>query len=63
MNIEPIKSLNFELIKMLQDYLLIFDDCREEIYEKKDFVKIGFSGRHRGFQSVFVKHKLLNQSR
>ena len=60
MNIEFINCLNFELIKTLQDCLLIFDDSCEEIYQEKEFVKIAVSGRHRGLHCIFVKAQLVS---
>ena len=63
MNIEFINCLDFEMIKTLQDCLLIFDDSCEEIYQEKDFVKVAVSGRHRGIHCIFVKHNLFHQSR
>ena len=62
MNIEFINYLDFEMIKTLQDCLLIFDDLCEEIYQE-DFVKIAVSGKHRGIHCIFVKHNLFHQSR
>ena len=63
MSIEFINCLDFEMIKTLQDCLLIFDDSCEENYQETDFVEIAVSGRHRGIYCIFVKHNLFYQSR
>ena len=63
LNIEFIPCLDFNLIKTLNDCLLIFDDSCEEIYQEKDFVKIAVSGRHRGVHCILVKHNLFHQSK
>ena len=46
-NIVFISCLDFDLMKTLQESLLIFDDSCEEIYQDKNFAKIAASGRHR----------------
>ena len=58
-----VNCLDLEMIKTLQNWLLIFDDSCEEIYQEKDFEKIAVSGRHRGIHSIFVKHNLFQQNR
>ena len=63
MNIEFISCLDFDLIKTLQECLLIFDDSCEEIYQDKNFARIAVSGRHRGINCIFVKHNLYHQSK
>ena len=63
MNIEFISCLDFDLIKTLQECLLIIDDSCEEIYQDKNFAKIAVSGRHRGINCIFVKHNLYHQSK
>ena len=63
MNIEFINCLDFEMIKTLQDCLLIFDVSFEEIYQEKDFVRTSVSGIHKGIHCVFVKRNLFHQSR
>ena len=62
MNIESVNCLKFELIKILQECLLNFDDSCEAIYEQK-IVKIAVSRRHRGIRCIFIKHNLFHQSK
>ena len=42
--------------------MLIFDDCCEEISNSKQFVKIATAGRHRGLNTIYIKHNLFHQS-
>ena len=42
--------------------LLIFDDSCEEISHSKQFVKIVSAGRHRGLNTIYIKHNLFHQS-
>ena len=58
-----ISCLDFDLIKTLQEYLLIFDDSSEQFYQAKNFAKIAVSGRLRGNNCIFVKHNLYHQSK
>ena len=44
-------------------YLLIFDDSCEEISNSKQFVKIATAGRHRGLNTIYIKHNLFHQSK
>ena len=62
-DIEFVQTLDFELIKKLNNCLLIFDDSCEEIFEEKDFCKIAVSGRHKKVHVIFVKHNLFHQSK
>lgn len=65
-NIEFIQGVDFELINNLPNngtnYLLIFDDSCEEISKSRDFVKIATAGRHRGFNTIYIKHNLFHKS-
>ena len=63
MNIELAPSLDFEMIKKLENCLLAFDDSCEEIYQEKEFVKIAVAGRHKKIHCIFVKHILFHQSK
>lgn len=63
LNIEFIPCINFEMIKNLENCLLIFDDSCEEIYQDKNFVKIATSARHRKVHVIYVKHNLYQQSK
>ena len=60
---EFINCLDFELIKTLQDCLLIFDVFCEEICHEKGFVGIAVSGLPRVIHCIVFKHNLFQQSR
>ena len=62
-DIEFVPCLDFEMIKKLQNCLLVFDDSCEEIYQEKDFVKIAVAGRLKKVHCIFVKHNLFHQSK
>jgi hypothetical protein len=66
-NIEFIQGVNFEMIEALPNngtnYLLIFDDSCEEISNSKQFVKIATAGRHRGLNTIYIKHNLFHKSK
>ena len=62
-DIEILPCLEFEMIKNLENCLLVFDDSCEEIYQKKEFVKLAVSGRHKKVNCIFVKHNLFHQSK
>ena len=51
------------MIKKLQNFLLLFDDSCEEIYQENEFVKIAVAGRHIRIHCIFVKHNLFHQSK
>ena len=63
LNIEFVPCLDFEMIKKLENCLLVFDDSCEEIYQEKEFVKIAVAGRHKKIHCIFVKHNLFHQSK
>ena len=58
---------NFEFIDSLKNngtkHLLIFDDSCGEICNSKAFVDIATAGRHRGLSTIYIKHKLFQQSK
>ena len=66
-NLKFIQGVDFDLIENLPNngtkYLLIFDDSCEEIPNSKQFVKIATAGRHRGLNTVYIKHNLFHQSK
>ena len=66
-NLKFIQGVDFELIENLPNngtkYLLIFDDSCEEISNSKQFVKVATAGRHRGLNTVYIKHNLFHQSK
>ena len=66
-NLKFIQGVDFDLIENLPNngtkYLLIFDDSCEEISNSKQFVKIGTAGRHRGLNTIYIKHNLFHQSK
>ena len=65
-NLKFIQGVEFDLIENLPNnrikYLLIFDDSCEEISNSKQFVKIDTAGRHRGVNTIYIKHNLFQQS-
>lgn len=66
-NITFVQGVNFDLINKLPNngtnYLLIFDDSCEEISNSKEFVKIATAGRHRGLNTIYIKHNLFHKSK
>ena len=62
LNIEFFPCLDFEMIKNLENCLLVFDDSCE-IYQEQAFVKLAVAGRHRKLHCIFVKHNLFHQSK
>ena len=63
LNIDFVPSLDFSMIKKLYDCLLVFDDSCEEIYQKKEFVKLAVAGRHKKNHCISVKHNFFHQSK
>ena len=61
-NVEFIPCLDFELIKQLQNCLLVFHHSCEENYQGKEFFEIAFAGRHEKVHCIFVKHIFCHQS-
>ena len=61
-NLEFVQGVNFELIDSLKSnvtkYLLIFDDCCEEIRNSKVFADLAAAGRHRGLSTIYIRLKL-----
>ena len=43
--------------------MLIFDDSCEEISNSKYFVRNATAGRHRGLNTIYIKHNLFHQSK
>ena len=66
-NLKFIQGVDFELIENIPNngtkYLLIFDDSFEEISNSKQFVKVATAGRHRGPNTIYIKHNLIHQSK
>ena len=66
-NLKFIQGVVFELIENLPNngtkYLLIFVDSCEEISNSKQFVKVATAGRHRGLNTIYIKHNLFHQSK
>ena len=66
-NLKFIRGVDFDLIENLPKngtkYLLIFDDSCEEILNSKQFVNIATAWRHRGLNSLYIKHNLFHQSK
>ncbi len=66
-NMEFINGINFQFIEQIpnngKNYLLIFDDSCEEIFNSKEFVKVATAGRHRGLNTIYIKHNLFHKSK
>ena len=66
-NLEFVQGVHLEFINSLIENgtkdLLIFDDSCAEICNSKEFVDIATAGRHRGFSTTHIKHKLFHQSK
>ena len=66
-NLEFEQGVNFEYIDSLKnsgtEYLLIFDDSCEEFCNSKAFVDIATAGKHRGLNTIYIKHNLFDQSK
>ena len=66
-NFKVIQGVDFDLIENIPNkatkYLLIFDDSCEEISNSKQFVKDATAGRHRGLNTIYIKHNLFHQSK
>ena len=66
-NLEFVQGVNFEIIDSLKKngtkYLLIFDDSCEENCNSKAFVDIATAGRHRGINTIYIKHNFFHQSK
>ena len=66
-NLKFFQGVDFELIENLPNigtkYLLKFDDSCEEILNSKQFVKTATAERHRGLNTIYIKHNLFHQSK
>ena len=66
-NIEFLQRINFEFTDSFENngikYLLISNDYCEEICDSKAFVDIATAGRHRSLSTIYIKHKLFQQSK
>ena len=57
------KFVDLKFTQNIEDWLLIFDDSCEEIFNDKEFVKLATAGRHRNLHVIYIKHNLYQQSR
>ena len=62
-NIEFLPCLDPEMIKNLENSLLLFDVSCEAIYQEQTFVILAVASRHRNLHGTFVKHNLFHQHR
>ena len=64
-NLNSIQGVDFEFIKNVPNngtkYLFLFDDSCEVISNSKQFVKIANAGRHKGLNTIYIKHNLFHQ--
>ena len=56
-----IKFNGFESLGNLENFLLVFDDSCEDIYNDKEFVRLATVVRHRRIVLIYVKHNLFQQ--
>ena len=57
------KFTNLEFLQNTENFLLIFDDSCEEIFNDKEFVKLATAGRYKNINVIYVKHNLYQQSK
>ena len=66
-NLVFVQGVNFEFIESVKNNgtkcLVIFDDSCEEICNSKVFVHIATAGRHRGLNTIYIKHNFFHQSK
>ena len=66
-NLNFIQGIDFDLIENLPKNgtkcLPIFDVSCEGIWNSKHFVKIATAGRHRGLNTIYIKHNLFHRSK
>ena len=55
-NIQFTKFLNFDLISDLENFLLVFDNSSEEIFNEKEFSQLATAGRHTNLSVIYGKH-------
>ena len=48
---------------MTKNFLLVFDDSCEEIFNDTEFSKLATAGRHREISVIYVKNNLLQQGK
>ena len=62
-NVKFIKFNGFESIRDLENFLLVFDDSCEDVYDDKEFVRLATAVRHRGIDVLYIQHTFFFQSR
>ena len=66
-NLEFVQGVHFEFINPLKNngtkYLLSSDDSCAETCNSKEFVNIATAGRHRRFNTIYIKYNLFHQSK
>ena len=66
-SLEFVQCVNFEIIDSLKNngtkYLLPFGDSCEDNCNSKAFVDIATAGRHRGFNTIYMRQNLFHQSK
>ena len=63
LDIEFVSCWDFEMIRKLENCLLVSDDSCQEIYQQKEFVKIAVAGRLEKTHCSFVKLNLIHQNK
>ena len=59
---EFVKFNGFDRLRNIENFLLVFDESCEEIYNDKEFVKLATAGRHKGLNVNYFKHSFFQQS-
>ena len=54
------KLKGFESVRILEKFLLVFDDSREHISNIKEFVRLATAGRNKEINVIYTKHNLIN---
>ena len=66
-NLEYVQGVNFNFIDFLENnginYSLNYDDSSQEICASTEFEKIAVAGRHRGLDTIYIKHNLFHKSK
>ena len=64
--LESVQGVQFQFINSSKNFgtqfLLTFDASCAEIWNSEDFVEIATTGRHRGYGTIYIKHRLFHQS-
>ena len=62
-DIEFLKLSSFEIVNILRDCMIDFDDTCEENFNEKDSAKLATAGRNKNVHVIYVKYNLFQQSK